>query len=348
MKRLAGFGVSICLFAGIGAVSSKEVTNKGTSAIPATNLIARQWTTPPDEQSRFQPFGLNYGIWQKTEDDDSSLEGHFSFQYSIYDCRRGQKEESAKRAPLTCAEKAYFQPAFFVSYTGEFDFYAGTRDSSPVVNRLNNPAAHLRVLIDNYERLQSTEIVSPALRYFEVALEHRSNGQDKDIEETNAEGELKTQVAYESDDHEFFDSISRSANYVSFSTGTMNVANSSYNFKVSAKAYIDHDSDVNWGDKADDDPGILDYDILRLYASKQFDFNHVSWLEEITVAAEYTVGKEGSDTDSADLILVVPIVLFEGAFTLPLMAKAHFGPLDTLSNYTKSSNSFGVGLAFWF
>lgn len=315
------------------------------------NNVEEQWTADPDDLTRFQPYGLNYAIWQDTEDDDGSLEAHYSFKYALYDCRRngkGKQPNKPSLPSLTCANDAYWQPAVFFSYTGEFDFYMGTRSSSPVINRLNNPALHFHALIDqeNWRSELEKNRNSVRVRFLDIGIEHRSNGQDRDIEERNAQGELLTVVADQTGDHAFFDSISRSANYVSFAIGSMNVSASAYNYQVSAKVYWDDNSEVNWGSKAADNPSFRDYDILRIYLSKKFKRDGASWFPNVTFAAEYAVGAEMLDTDSADVMLIAPLHLWDGAIEVPLIAKIHFGPMDTLSNYTKSVTSFGLGVAF--
>ena len=74
---------------------------------------------------RFKSYEPNYGIWRFIEgdEDDDALTAHYSFRY---DFRGGPGVN------------------LYLAYTGEFDFYMGTRESAPVINRLNNPAIHLR------------------------------------------------------------------------------------------------------------------------------------------------------------------------------------------------------------
>jgi hypothetical protein len=62
--------------------------------------------------------------------------------------RAGRLDSSAKAAlaqqAVDCIKGYEQRNEFFLAYTGEFDFYWNTRDSSPVVNRINNPGAHYR------------------------------------------------------------------------------------------------------------------------------------------------------------------------------------------------------------
>jgi hypothetical protein len=69
-----------------------------------------------------------------------------------------------------------------------------------VINRLNNPALHFHTLI-NY-KLENKHKISPNIRFFDVALEHRSNGQDRDVGE-EVGGRLLTEIAYAADNDKF-------------------------------------------------------------------------------------------------------------------------------------------------
>jgi hypothetical protein len=329
------------------SLADQHITSSGFERNPeAKNWLAEDGEDL-DDLPRFQPHGLNYIIWKETEGDDGALRAHYSFKYAIYDCRR-KRPDSGEMNALNCKKNADLQPSVFFSYTGEFDFYMGTRDSSPVINRMNNPALHINTLIDQKDWRKTKDINSWKIRFIDLGIEHRSNGQDKDVDELNDNGALRTVVAYDEGDDEFFDSISRSADYLSFAVGSMNIARDANNYKVSLKAYLDDDSDVNWGSKAGDQPSFQDYDVVRIYLSKKLDFVESSWLPSLTLATEYTIGEEMLDTDSADVMLIAQLRFFDGTLELPLFAKAHFGPMDTLSNYTDSVTSFGVGFAFWY
>lgn len=65
----------------------------------------------------------------------------------------------------------------FLAYTGRFDFFWSSRDSSPVVNRLNNPEINSRWLT------RATDAGQSGIDYLQFAYGHESNGQDIDTQE---------------------------------------------------------------------------------------------------------------------------------------------------------------------
>jgi len=83
-----------------------------------------------------------------------------------------------------------------LAYTGRFDFFLGSRGSSPVVNRLNNP----ELLFRRWDF--STKGISD---YFQIAYGHESNGQ-----------QINSQALYDSDTRQNRnDFISRGWDYIS-------------------------------------------------------------------------------------------------------------------------------------
>lgn len=299
-------------------------------------------------KGRYAAYKPNYAIWQSTQGDEDALEAHYSFRYVIDHAPRWET---------------------FISYTGMFDFYATTRESSPVINRTSNPAGHLRYKPDwgkgTWVNLSSIT----------GALEHRSNGQVIDVNEkiddagaTNF-GQLKTQQAYAAGDHHYFDGLSRSANYISVEANTYlgPGARSSDNdgfkdnkclenisclgFWFSTKFYIDEDSSINWGAVAARSHRIYDYDRYSLIVSDIFRLDNrnskpfVFFLPVLELSAELTMGDAGLDEASANYNIVLPVIIKQ--FTFPLFFRWHQGPMNTLADYTTSKNSFGVFLRFW-
>ena len=351
--------------------------------------------------SRFQPNGLNYvliaqgsnfnsTVDDKTQEDDQSIEAHYSFKYNLYDCRIGnakhkeavefnssatkeyeEKVDEIKRnnpepntfldsedlvaalslpklrniPPLNwdvCAYDQFSKFSMNFSFTGEFDFYAGTRDSGPVINRTSNPAFHGVFDFDNEH-----------IGFLDIGLEHRSDGQVTEIDETDTDsssptfGQLKTQIAYQDNDYEYFDGLSRGSDYLSFTTGKLKKFQ--FSWSASIKYYLGDDTDVNWGPLANEGVTIEDYDIVRLFLADTVHFNKsVLGVNKMTISGEYTVGKELEKTDSIDLNFILPILPGEDTqgFDLPLLFRFHHGPMDRLSDYTHSITSFGVGFVF--
>lgn len=290
---------------------------------------------------RFQPYGTNYAIIQATDGDERAIEVGYSFKYIIYNCELWGKETAVEEF-LSCPSNN--KARFFFSYTGEFDFYMGTRDSGPVINRVSNPAFHLKFV--------DTDETNPIIDWIDFGIEHRSNGQVVDanlVDNTPGSptfGQTLTQIQFNQGDHKYFDTISRGANYLSAAIG---FDTEKYgDLSLSVKAYLTNDSNITWGPLAGTDTSIRDYDILNInYAYKQTTpWNSVP---EITYTLEYVVGKEGFDTDSADIGIIFPLK-FEGlnGWRIPWYLRMHIGPMDRLSDYTQERNSIGFGTAFSF
>ena len=287
---------------------------------------------------RFEPLNANSFIAQSTQGDEAALEVSYSFKYSLYRCDFWDAEEDL----LGCSDKPFFGKASaYLKYNGEFDFYAGSRASGPVINRLSNPGFHLQ--FDLTDKTWIDEI--------DFGVEHRSNGQVTSANEVDQNpasptfGRTITDIEFERGNHKYFDTISRGADYLSLTArGETREATTGYSF--SAKYYFgDEESNITWGEQAGSDLTFKDYDLWQLGLWREFSFAPVLKLNKIRVGAEYTLGEGGLATDSIDVTAVLPFKP-EIGWELPVLIKAHFGPMDRLSDYTRSRRSFGVGLAF--
>lgn len=314
--------------------------------------------------NRFQPYGPSSVLLQQwTEDDQTALEVDYSFKYILYNCDYAYNYETHERDP-SCDEDKW-NGEFYFSFTGQFDFYVDLggddddygRDSGPVINRISNPALHYRI----YPQEGQTPIKNLTLEWFDIGFEHRSNGQVVEIDKVDTDpasattGQLLTQIAYDNDDHEYFDGLSRGANYISLSANfrrgmgrddetDCNHTNQCAIYSISAKYYMTNDSDVNWGPNAKDDISIKDYDIVRLgYTNKFHTFS--SKRPTMSLSAVYTFGQEFMKTDSLDVAISRPFETIKG-LKWPWYVKMHFGPMGNLSNYSKSAKSIGVGFLF--
>lgn len=282
-------------------------------------------------KSRLSALKPNYVILQKTENDENAIEVRYSFRYLLTrpHCRIGEDYIENNIEQTTQCIKDYSErwEAFF-SYTGEFDFYAGTRVSGPVINRISNPGFHYRQYI-----------ADSIYQYLDLGLEHRSNGQVTEIDELDGTN-LKTQIAYNAGDHEYFDGISRGANYW--------ILESKFKFSprsrlyISAKYYIDHDSEVNWGPDALDNPSIEDYDRLRFLYEHRWKGLGKRKNKSSEVSFEWVVGDDSTNTDSFNVDWMYPFGL--GSYSFPVYLRIHFGPMNTLSNYTLNQDSIGIGI----
>ncbi len=318
---------------------------------------------------RLTTYQPNYAIFQSTDDDEGSLEAHYSFRYLftkphcmplkflVDESNEGDDgAENTKKnikPDIDCLRDYRDRSEVFFKYTGEFDFYLGSRDSGPVINRISNPGFHYR---NNFENLSFANI---SMQWVTLGLEHRSNGQviEADMKVTDASspdfGKYRAQVELEDENHEYFDAISRGANYFSVE-GKFNVGEHRNDYKkcnssidcinlwVGGKLYINEDSDVYWGDLANTGVKINDYDRVNIVVSDTFA-TFIPSFPKIEVGVKWTIGDELLDTDSYDINLVFPWIP-RNDLEIPFYIKAHFGPMNTLSNYTKDQNSIGFGI----
>jgi hypothetical protein len=261
---------------------------------------------------------MKNGPWARA--DESAIRAHYSLKYVFWPYTPAPAHTRASDEEVKG----------FVSYTGEFDFYARTRPSSPVINRLSQPGLHVQVPL---RRFSST---ADPLDAVELSLEHRSNGQVVEI--TSPAEAAQAEQAYASRDRGFFDTISRGSNFL----GLALVQNRPFGLdrlylKVKARAYLNQDSEITWGPLKGRGETIRRYDLLNLrlrYATDRFGAFEAKW----------TVGSGGVRTDAWTLGWIR--TRGDNPLFLPLYARLHLGPMNTLSNYAQRQDSFGIGLRF--
>lgn len=261
-----------------------------------------------DVQPRFAAYEPSYAVYRKADNDDNALTARYSFQYVLWG--------KSKFEPCAYADGGCHYA--YLSYTGEFDFYVGSRDSSPVINRVSNPALHWRHMLDGKY-------------WIDAGVEHRSNGQSTEI--TSPDDAARAQQAYLKRDHAYFDGVSRGANYVSIQGG--NSPKASTHASVKLKFYFSKDSAITWGPWANRGISIADYDLARWYVEQNFSAAFGGG----SASVEWVVGKRGLQTDSANFDLLL-------SQAVPLYIRIHRGPLRTLSDYTRPQNAIGIGLKF--
>ena len=344
----------ILIFAAISLITLADSGNAQSTVDPKLEdyLKAEQW--------RFQPFEPNYGLWQWTEDDDQALEAHYSFKYlfTAPDCT--DKHRSKKKTIKQCIDGYWNRWDVFIAYTGEFDFYMQTRDSSPIVNRINNPTIHARRYMGEMDGGRFS-----TLRYLDLAFQHLSNGQTFDAE-TMENGAFVAQTAFLTDPNSaFFDSVSRSANFISvearFRLGNhRNKKNPITGRCLGTKGcydlwlrlipwYVTDDNIVTWGPGAGRRDRIADYDRLRIIFAYNREFpkeRDKSGLRALEYSLAWRIGDDLFKTDSFDFSIFLPWQIGSRRWSLPFYAQYHYGPMNNLSNYTRKQSSFGIGLRF--
>lgn len=332
-----------------------------------------------EPKSRFMAHEPNHIISRAAVDDESSLEAHYSLKYLLNsnDCLTDFKHDLLDpKSRKECIDGYPVRKEVYFSYTGRFDFYYGSRDSGPVVNRISNPAFHLRQYLPTTCEYQAGNRVldfmthklvrdSWAIRFIDLGLEHRSNGQTVDAGDTVTDtaspdfGRYLTEIAYANNDHAYFDSLSRSSSYISiaaqFNLGSnsdstsCSEADNCAELQFSVKpVYISDEAAITWGPLAGSDTEFADYDRYKLQLRDTFYFRKIPLLKDISPSTRLQYGLDWSfgdrffATDSFDFSLTVPL----GAWDVPLYFRWHHGPLQTLSNYTKDQDTYGVGLEF--
>jgi len=288
-----------------------------------------------DISNRLMPYKTNYAIYQGTSADQSSAEVQYSFKYVLAGCSWEKKRQDQH------CNKWLRNAQFYVAYTGEFDFYVNTRPSGPVINRTSNPAVFGR--LDFYH---------PVFNWVEFGFQHRSDGQAFEIYDPRTPGAVNPQIraAYAANDVAFFDTISRGSNYFSLATGygseDQTNGRSTLELSASVKMYTSQDTAVNWGPLANTGVSILDYDVANL--SFSYGLIDSGILKGTRVLLEYMIGRDLLKKDSGDVSLFVPLTLDpdHNDWMFPFYIRAHFGPMDRLSDYTRVHNSVGAGLAF--
>lgn len=290
---------------------------------------------------RFRPYERNYAIWQWTRNDQEAMEVQYSFKYIMYDCK------NIGYGPLFgCRDNGMNNFNLFFSYTGQFDFYVGTRPSGPVINRLSNPALHL-----SYDELEQEGDNPKKTRWsIDLSVEHRSDGQavDPELKDTNPSspnfGKFITQIEYEKGNNEYFDRISVGANYVRLS-GYYSRPNTDMDIELSGKAYFSDESSVTWGKYAGQNVSFSDFDLIQIKLRDKW-FQRWHHVPNTILALEYSIGNKGFATDSVDLFLTFPWLSDKKGWNLPVFIKAHTGPMERLSDFSRSVDSIGFGFSF--
>lgn len=293
--------------------------------------------------TRFRSYEPNYGVYQWTQNDESAIRVHYSFRYLFFtaDCIRLYRRLRADALPAErqralaemreCFTENRRTHEWYAMYTGEFDFYWGTRASGPVINRISNPGFHYR-----------DHVQWGWLDWWDVGIEHRSDGQTVDPrrEELTPAGPVRVaEVAYQRGDHAYFDTISRDTNYL-----VAEGLHRSGPLELQARVkwlYFGNETDITWGPLADQNVKMRHYDRFRFIVRYTFGGRERRTpAEQRHVFAEWTLGDNLLQSDSLNAGVYFPIG------TVPLFVRVHLGPMHTLSNYTQSQSSIGFGLMF--
>lgn len=284
------------------------------------------------EQSRLTAYRPNTVALDFSQGDKNpALEVIYSFKYMFTkpDC---YYETDGK---AECIEKWPVRTEIFFSYTGKFDFYwLELLPSSPVVNRISNPALHVRM---NYVPDEKNN-----LEWIDFGVEHRSNGQVTSAYEQDSAGKYIAEQKWQGNDIAYINGISRGSNFFSLE-GKHIVAlgkKKGTNW-LSAKLYLSEDTGVTWGNGKYRDHKIWHYDFIR----EVFEWQPVDNIPKLVSVVEYTIGLKGFATHSMNASLTYNYSTSRRE-TIPYFVKIHIGPMNELSNYTVPQRSlfFGISL----
>ena len=319
-------------------------TVMASSAAESTEQAVQASGKPAGSPDRFGRHEDSFVVWNHmrnngwADNDDGALRAHYSFKYSF--CgpilrRKGAPADSDPQTqdqPVICPTGGLLSGVeLFAAYTGEFDFYWGTRTSSPVINRLSAPGLFVRIPMKEM----------PA-RWFgdgwneydnlELGYEHRSNGQVVDV--LSPSGAAAAQAKYTEGNRPYFDTVSRDANYFSLTLDRRDpLGASKVDLRAKLRLYTSQDSAVTWGPLANSGRRFSNYDRLELRASYRLAESSTNRVE-----VEWRVGDKGLATDSWTFGLLL------NWGEVPFYLRVHRGPMNTLSNYTQVQNSVGLGL----
>jgi len=294
---------------------------------------------------RLTAYEDNYAVWNQmrnngwTTKDEQALRARISFKYSF--CGQQFRRSDPKKAQSTtenqnpvdtsCPKSGIWADAeLYFGYSAEFDFYAGTRPSGPVIGRVNAPGF--------FARFPANKLLGPdwgETDGLEIGLQHRSDGQT-----TEVTSERDARIAgerYAGGDRRFFDTISRGANFLLIAADKelpRPAIGESLVLRAKLRFYLGRqDSDVTWGPLANTGRRFSDYDRLQLQGWWRLGKDYL-------VDFAWRVGDRGFATDSWTLGFE-----FRG-FGVPWYLRLHQGPMNTLSNYTQRQDSIGLGIRF--
>ncbi len=300
---------------------------------------------------RLTAYGDNYAVWRGMRNngwagnDEQALRARVSFKYTFCGPQfRTTDKAVAAAAPAAsqpppedkskdtlCPTRGTWADAeIYFGYTAEFDFYAGTRPSGPVIGRINAPGLFVRLPASRFLGAGWGEADG-----LELGVQHRSDGQTTEV--TGARDAEIARARYAAGDYRYFDTVSRGANFFVIAVDKAlppPVLGEALQVRGKLRTYLGtQDSEVTWGPRAGTGSKFSDYDRLELHAWWRLAKGH-------QLDATWRLGDRGLAADSWTLGWEFP---FLGA---PIYLRWHRGPMNTLSNYTQRQDSIGAGVRF--
>lgn len=279
----------------------------------------------------------------------NSLDRHLDIQYSF---------RYLFTEPESLKNEGDFLHEWAFTYTGEFDFYAGTRDSGPVIGRRYNPGVRYQ-----WRVAQDSGFVA-----LNASIEHESNGQVINSENAVKASTISLQGQYEANNPDVpsnyylemaTDSVSRSTEYFLSVGGVYRLNFSSANWNTCDKEWSCFDiiskfrkgdgfeDDVFW-DEAMTDAKLKEHQGTELVLfSRWLPKNAFSFLDgPRTISVSYRTGEvfggKPGNKGTWDISYSFNLSPWEG-WDLPLMIQYHHGYLEELSRYSYSTSFWRVG-----
>jgi hypothetical protein len=284
----------------------------------------------------FGSYEQNSFMFKHTSGDDNSTELDVSLKYYF------KSGTGRKASILKFNQFNGFNP--FFSYTSKNDFYwtlieGATRPSAPVISRYQNPALHFQYLFQN------------AKDWIDVGLEHISNGQALTAKDNKA----LIQNAYQTNNNAVLDSVSRVNAMVALTIeGRKTIGNNS---DLIGKVYAYRDgqeADVYWGKFANQKVDFNDFQLIKIQWRTLFDNIINDKGDPWQFAAEMNLGYLGVTESSWNFIINTPIdfdtsiPIISGSYRIPLAFAVHHGPMNNMSDYTRSQDTYSIGVSFSF
>ncbi|GAB58270.1 hypothetical protein [Rheinheimera nanhaiensis] len=254
--------------------------------------------------------------------------------------------------PYESERNKTFDWAAFFAFTGEFDFFYGTRASGPVEGRRFNPGLHF-VYVPNPK-------INYGWREWRFSLEHESNGQS--VDDNDALSALAVQYYEKYAESEGIsrtrslelatESVSRSSDFIAFG-GLYSVAGINcrlcpyqYNMQFKLRNIIGEAEDNVFWVMGETSPKIEDYQGSELTFSFYWSPQQSGPKHELRF--NYRTGQLlGADTfkrNTFDLSYYYNLNVF--SVTLPVTITYHHGYLEELYRYSEKSSYLLLGLHF--
>lgn len=279
-----------------------------------------------------------YADYWRGHEMDGHLDVQYSFRYLFTNPKRLLQGESDYEVSFT--------------FSGEFDFFASTRDSGPVIGRRYNPGVM-------YQKVYAE---SEGWVAFSFGIEHESNGQTIDTPKTlysqMQANKNRYSNRYPNLENSYY--LEMSTDGISRSTEVFGAIGAVYRMNLRDTRWDLCKMDIrcfelyfkfrdSWGDVEDDvfwapeqEANLLEHQGTQLAIYTGFEGEQS--LSLVYRTGQLNGGKPG-EKNTWDLSYTNNIQ-FSNDWSLPLIVSYHYGYLEELSLYSEKSSYFSIGLYF--